>query len=60
MFARSLPQGWRIEDAGLRRTLTLDGVVVANITYSQMPRWSGTVTLDNLRYDYRLTIESAP
>lgn len=59
-IARSLPQGWRIEDAGLKRTLYLDGAVVASITYTQMPRWSGTVTLDNLRYDYRLTIESAP
>ncbi|MDM5181589.1 DUF3261 domain-containing protein [Massilia sp. DJPM01] len=59
-IARSLPQGWRIDDAGLRRTLTLDGAVVATITYTQMPRWTGTVTLDNLRYDYRLTIESAP
>jgi hypothetical protein len=59
-IARSLPPGWRIEDAGLSRTLSLDGAVVATITYTQMPRWSGTVTLDNLRYDYRLTIESAP
>ncbi|UOD29851.1 DUF3261 domain-containing protein [Massilia violaceinigra] len=59
-IARSLPPGWRIEDAGLSRTLYLDGAVVATITYTQMPRWSGTVTLDNLRYDYRLTIESAP
>jgi len=58
-IARALPQGWRIEDAGLRRTLYLNDAVVATITYSGMPRWSGTVKLDNLRYAYKLTIQTA-
>lgn len=60
VIARSLPAGWRIEDGGLRRTLYLNDAVVATISYSAMPRWSGTVVLDNQRYGYRLTIESAP
>lgn len=59
-IAAALPSGWRVEDSGLRRTLYLDGVVVATIDYSGMPRWSGTVVLHNLRYDYRLTIQAAP
>jgi hypothetical protein len=59
-IAQALPAGWRIEDAGLRRTLYRNQVVVATIGYSGMPRWSGTAVLENLRYQYRLTIESAP
>jgi hypothetical protein len=59
-IARALPPGWRIEEEGLRRTLRLDGQVVATIVYSGTPRWKGTAVLDNLRYQYRLTVESAP
>jgi hypothetical protein len=59
-IAASLPAGWRILDAGLTRTLYLNDALVATITYSGMPRWSGTVVLDNQRYGYRLTITSAP
>ncbi|MFZ4875463.1 DUF3261 domain-containing protein [Janthinobacterium sp. Mn2066] len=59
-IAQALPAGWRIEDEGLRRTLSLNGEVVTVIDYSGMPRWSGTVVLDNLRYHYRLTIQNAP
>jgi hypothetical protein len=59
-IARALPAGWRVEDNGLRRTLYLDGDVVTTMTYSAMPRWTGTVVLENLRYKYRLTIQSAP
>jgi hypothetical protein len=59
-IARSLPAGWRIEEAGQRRTLYLNGELVATVTYSGQPRWSGTIVLDNLRYKYRLTIQSAP
>lgn len=58
--AAALPAGWRVEDAGLGRTLYLDGAPVTVIRYSAMPRWSGTVTLENLRFRYRLTIETAP
>lgn len=56
----ALPAGWRIEDSGLRRTLFLHDEAVTVIDYSAMPRWSGTVVLDNLRYRYRLTIQNAP
>jgi hypothetical protein len=59
-IARSLPPGWRIEESGLSRTLYRDGAVVATIAYSGQPRWSGTVRLDNLRYKYRLTVQTAP
>jgi hypothetical protein len=58
-IARALPPGWAIEDQGLRRTLRLDGKVVTTIDYSGTPRWQGTAVLDNVRYQYRLTIESA-
>jgi len=57
--ARALPQGWRIEDAGLQRRLYLNDELVASIDYSAMPRWSGTIRMNNLRYKYRLTIQSA-
>nr|WP_308602506.1 DUF3261 domain-containing protein [Massilia sp. Dwa41.01b] len=53
-----LPVG-RSRTTGLRRTLRREGEVVATIDYSGMPRWKGKAVLDNLRYKYRLTIESA-
>lgn len=56
----ALPAGWRIDEQGLRRTLSLNGETVLRIDYSGQPRWSGTVVLDNLRYRYRLTVQSAP
>ncbi|MFZ6758552.1 DUF3261 domain-containing protein [Undibacterium sp. Ji50W] len=59
-IAQALPAGWRIEERGLRRLLYLENELVASIDYSRMPRWSGTVVLNNLRYHYRLTIQSAP
>lgn len=57
-IASALPAGWTIEDDGLRRTLYMNGTLVTVINYSTMPRWTGIVTLDNLRYHYRLTIQS--
>lgn len=54
----ALPAGWEVEEQGLRRTLSLNGETVMVINYSGMPRWSGKLVLDNLRYQYRLTIES--
>jgi len=54
----ALPAGWQVEEQGLRRTLSLDGETIMVINYSGMPRWSGKLVLDNLRYKYRLTIES--
>jgi hypothetical protein len=58
-IARVLPAGWTIEEHGLRRTLRREGVVVATIDYSGTSRWKGKAVLDNVRYKYRLTIESA-
>jgi hypothetical protein len=59
-IAQALPAGWRVEDVGLRRTLYLNDVVVTTVDYSTPVRWNGTVVLDNIRYKYKLTIESAP
>ncbi len=59
-IAKALPPGWRVEDEGLRRTIYMGQAVIASFQYSGMPRWSGTVVLDNLRYNYRLTIQTAP
>jgi hypothetical protein len=57
---KALPAGWRLEDDGLRRTLFLGSERIAVVRYQQMPRWTGTVVLENLRYRYRLTIQSVP
>jgi uncharacterized protein DUF3261 len=54
-----LPKGWRIEDNGPRRILLWDGELVTLIFYSGEPRWSGEVVLRNLRYHYKLTIQTA-
>lgn len=53
-----LGAGWSIDEDGLRRTLSLDGAPVIEIDYSGPLRWQGKVVLRNLRYDYRLTIDS--
>ncbi|QGZ42993.1 DUF3261 domain-containing protein [Pseudoduganella flava] len=58
--AQALPEGWRIAEQGLHRTLYLHDEPIMEIAYSGTPRWSGTVVLDNLRYKYRLTIQFAP
>ena len=55
----ALPPGWRIEELAGRRTLYLDNTAVAVVDYAASPRWSGTVVLDNLRYHYRLTVQTA-
>jgi hypothetical protein len=57
-IAQALPPGWRIEDVGLRRTLWSNDTPVTVIDYSSRPRWGGKVELSNLRYHYRLTIQS--
>jgi hypothetical protein len=61
-IAAALPAGWRIEDSGLRRNLYFAAAagetLVTSIDYSGMPRWSGSVVLNNLRYQYRLSIQS--
>jgi hypothetical protein len=58
VIRKALPSGWQIEENGLRRTLSLTGMPVMVIDYSGAPRWRGKVVLSNLRYHYRLTIES--
>ena len=57
--AAGLPAGWRIEENGMLRRLYLGDELVATLAYSASPRWSGTIRIDNLRYKYRLTIQSA-
>lgn len=65
---QALPAGWRIEEhpmrsslyTGRRRTLYMGELPVMQIDYRAQPNWSGTVVLENLRYHYRLTIETAP
>ena len=54
----ALPAGWRIEEQGQTRTLMFDDKPVTVITYSGQPRWTGKVELSNLRYRYKLTIQS--
>ena len=54
----ALPPGWRIEEQGQRRTLSWGDQPVMEIDYSGEPRWIGKIDLANLRYHYRLTIES--
>ncbi|MEC5163275.1 MULTISPECIES: DUF3261 domain-containing protein [unclassified Janthinobacterium] len=56
----ALPPGWRVDEQGLRRTLYHGADAMVQIDYSALPRWGGTVVLQNLRYQYRLTIQSAP
>jgi hypothetical protein len=58
VIQKALPAGWRIEESGLRRTLLAGDTPVMVIEYSQQSRWSGKVVLSNLRYHYRITIQS--
>jgi len=57
---KALPAGWTIQDKDLQRSLYMGQQLICEIHYSAMPRWSGTVTLHNLRYHYTITIQSAP
>lgn len=59
-IAPVLPAGWRIEETGRRRVLLNGTTPVTVIDYSAEPPWSGAIHLHNLRYGYRLTIQSAP
>ena len=59
-IAGALPAGWGIEERGLRRVLSLNAEPVIVIDYEGSPRWSGSVALANLRYGYRITIQSVP
>lgn len=55
---KALPDGWTIQDSNLERRLFMGDALICVIHYSAMPRWSGTVQLENLRYHYRITIVS--
>ena len=54
----ALPVGWRIEENGRRRTLLAGEMPVTVINYTREQRWSGDIELVNLRYHYRLIIQS--
>ena len=58
VIENALPAGWSIVDNGRRRILRLLDEPVMVIEYSGEPRWSGKIELNNLRYQYRLTIQS--
>lgn len=55
---QALPAGWHLEENGLRRTLYAGEMPVTAIEYSGEPRWNGMIVLYNLRYHYRLVIQS--
>ena len=55
---QALPDGWGIEENSQRRILLAGEIPVAVINYSDEPRWNGTIELSNLRYNYRLIIQS--
>jgi hypothetical protein len=57
---KALPAGWTIQDRGLRRSLYMGEQLICEISYSAMPRWSGTVKLENFRYRYTIVIQSQP
>ena len=54
----ALPAQWHIEERGLRRVLWFDTAPVIVIDYGGPLRWGSSVELTNLRYGYRITIES--
>lgn len=55
----ALPAGWMLKDGPTERVLSQSDTVRTTITYGATPRWSGTITLQNHQYDYRLLIKSA-
>nr|WP_245200201.1 DUF3261 domain-containing protein [Herbaspirillum sp. LeCh32-8] len=54
----ALPAGWELRESQGQRTLLLDGETIAVIDYPDGRAWGGTVVLNNLRYRYKLTIQS--
>ena len=55
---KALPPGWQISEQGMQRTLFFDTIPIMEIQYSTKQHWQGTIVLTNLRYHYRLTIQS--
>jgi hypothetical protein len=58
VIRQALTDGWTLEESGRRRTLLLDAAPVMIIDYDSESRWNGKIELANLRYQYRLTIQS--
>lgn len=54
----ALPAGWELEENDMQRTLLLNHEVVTQIDYPDRKAWGGKVILTNLRYHYKLTIQS--
>lgn len=54
----ALPSGWELRESDGQRTLLLHGETIAVIDYPDRKAWGGTVILNNLRYRYKLTIQS--
>jgi len=54
----ALPPGWELEEDGMQRTLFLNREIIAQINYPDRKAWGGKVILTNLRYRYKLTIQS--
>ena len=48
----------RLDENGRQRTLLLNREVIAQINYPDRKAWGGKVILTNLRYHYKLTIQS--
>lgn len=55
---KALPAGWELRESEGQRTLLLDGETIVVIDYPDRKPWGGKVILTNLRYRYRLTIQS--
>lgn len=55
---QALPAGWELRESEGQRTLLLGGETIAVIDYPDRKAWGGTVILTNLRYRYKLTIQS--
>lgn len=58
-IAAALPDGWRIEEQGLTRSLYLRDELICVIHYSDGLRWHGMVELENFRYHYKINILNA-
>ncbi|MBC8088909.1 MAG: DUF3261 domain-containing protein [Phycisphaerae bacterium] len=54
-----LPEGWALVDSDSNRVLSQGDTIRTSISYSSTPRWSGTISLNNQQYNYRLTVRSA-
>ncbi|MFJ3045515.1 DUF3261 domain-containing protein [Herbaspirillum chlorophenolicum] len=55
---KGLPTGWTLRENDGQRTLLLGEETIAVINYPDHKAWGGKVVLTNLRYRYKLTIQS--